>query len=51
VINRAKAEANAFKHGLAHVMYDKLMRQVWKFEATLKKDEEIGALLSSSHED
>lgn len=45
--HRAKAENRAFEQGFAHVIYDKLMREIHEFEQALDPDEEIGAYLSS----
>ncbi len=42
-----EAEAEATRHGFAHVIHESLMRRITTFEATLKPDEEIGAYLAS----
>lgn len=42
-----EAEAEATRHGFAHIIYDCLMRRIADFETTLKPDEEVGAYLAS----
>jgi Family of unknown function (DUF6173) len=34
-------------HGYAHILYERLMKQIYDFEKTLNKDEEIAAQLAS----
>lgn len=46
-IREAKAAADAFTHGHAHVMHEELMKQIRQFETTLKPEQEVGAMLSS----
>ena len=46
-LNRAMAEGDAFRHGLAHVIHEILMQQITAFERNLHPDEEIAAYLSS----
>ena len=43
----SRAQAKAFEHGFAHVLFEKLVGQIGEYEKTLKKDEEVGAFLAS----
>ena len=45
--HKAKREEAMVDHGYAHILYERLMKQIADFEATLKPDEEIAAYLSS----
>jgi hypothetical protein len=46
-LNKSISESRAADLGFAHVMYDRLMKQIQIFEDGLNSDEEIGAYLSS----
>lgn len=42
-----EAETDAIKRGFAHILYERLMKEIAEYEAGLNADEEIGAFLSS----
>lgn len=43
----ARREREMTDRGYAHVLYERLMKQIYDFEQTLNKDEEIAAQLAS----